>query len=267
MLTTDLILLVLNEAEGLRALLPRIPRSCFHRVFAVDGGSTDGSQALLASSGIPVVRQSRRGRGQAFGLGVESSCADAFVFFSPDGNEDPEDLPRIVQLLEQGGDIVIGSRMMTGAHNEEDDQLVRPRRWVNNAFNLALNLCFNPAPFREYVTDSINGFRGLRRSALADVLPFPEDYTVEYRMTARALRAGLRIVEFPTREGARIGGETKVRSFQAGIRFLRALGDEFLRRSRHPKACPAAPPGLLPLVPDGPTDDRPTKQRPSGDAG
>ena len=62
------------------------------------------------------------------------------------------------------------------------------------------------------------------------VEPFPDNYTVEYRMTARALRGGLRVVEFPTHEKDRIGGVTKVPSMQAGFRFIRALGEESVRR-------------------------------------
>ncbi len=225
-MTIDVVLLVLNEIDGLRVIVPKIPRERFGQVFAVDGGSTDGSLEFLAQSGIVVVNQSRRGRGQAFTMGVEHSTADAFIFFSPDGNEDPADLVRIADFLEQGHDLVIASRMMAGALNEEDAHLLKPRRWVNNAFNLALNTLFNPHPVRRYVTDSINGYRGLARSALPAVQPFPDDYTVEYRMTARALRAGLKIVEFPTQEHDRIGGETKVPSLQAGLRFIRALGEE-----------------------------------------
>ncbi|MBI5610456.1 MAG: glycosyltransferase family 2 protein, partial [Deltaproteobacteria bacterium] len=195
-MTVDLILLVLNEIDGLRAVVPKIDRSLFGQVFAVDGGSKDGSIEFLAENGIAVVNQSRRGRGQAFTMGVEHSTADAFVFFSPDGNEDPADLARIVGELQQGADLVIASRMMKGAVNEEDAQLLRPRRWTNNAFNLALNALFNPRPVGGFITDSINGYRGLARKALPKVQPFPDDYTVEYRMTARALQARLKIVEF-----------------------------------------------------------------------
>jgi glycosyltransferase involved in cell wall biosynthesis len=228
----DVILLVLNEIDGLRVIVPQIPRDRFHAVVAVDGGSTDGSIEFLKEAGIPVVNQSRRGRGQAFTMGVEQSQADAFLFFSPDGNEDPRDLTRIADLLDQGHDLVIASRMMKGAVNEEDDHLLKPRRWVNNAFNLALNTLFNPHPVSGYITDSINGYRGLARKALPAVQPFPDDYTVEYRMTARALRAGLKVVEFPTHEHDRIGGVTKVPSMQAGLRFIRALGEETRDRFR-----------------------------------
>ncbi len=45
-------------------------------------------------------------------------------------------------------------------------------------------------------------------------------------MTARALRAGLNIVEFPTHEGQRIGGVRKVHSLDAGLRFIRAFAEE-----------------------------------------
>ncbi|MSP90508.1 MAG: glycosyltransferase [Myxococcales bacterium] len=229
----DVVLLVLNEIDGLRVIVPQIPRERFHAVFAVDGGSNDGSQAFLQENGIAVVDQSRRGRGQAFALGVQHSTADAFIFFSPDGNEDPQDLLRIADELEAGADLVIASRMMAGAVNEEDANWLKPRRWVNNAFNLALNGLFNPHPVRGYITDSINGYRGLQRTALAAVEPFPDDYTVEYRMTARALQKGLKVKEFPTHERDRIGGETKVPSLQAGLRFIRALGEETVRRFRN----------------------------------
>lgn len=227
---TDLVLLVLDEIDGLRAMLPRIDRSIFNRVFAVDGGSTDGSVEFLAENGVDVVAQSKRGRGQAFALGVEQSTADAFVFFSPDGNEDPADLPRMVKLLADGNDLVIASRMMEGAVNEEDSEFFKPRRWANNAFNLMLNLVFNPHPIQSYITDSINGYRGFRRSALAVIKPFPDDYTVEYRMTGRCLAAGLKIHEFPTHEYPRIAGDTKIASFQAGRRFLRAFFQETWRK-------------------------------------
>jgi len=42
------------------------------------------------------------------------------LFFSPDGNENPADIPKFKPLLEQGNDIVIATRMTKTAHNEED---------------------------------------------------------------------------------------------------------------------------------------------------
>jgi glycosyltransferase involved in cell wall biosynthesis len=226
----SLILLVLNEIDGLRVMVPKIDRSLFAEVVAVDGGSTDGSVEYLQEQGIPIVSQSKRGRGQAFTEGVRHAKGDAFLFFSPDGNEDPQDFPKFIQHLEAGADLVIASRMMKGAVNEEDSQLFKPRRWANNAFNLILNLAFNPHFCQHYITDSINGYRAFRRSLLPVIEPFPLDYTVEYRMTGRALAAKANIVEFPTHEYPRIAGDTKIKSMQAGMRFLKATFQELGRK-------------------------------------
>ena len=71
-----------------------------------------------------------------------------------------------------------------------------------------------------FITDSINGYRAIRRSADAEELKLDAtDYTIEYQMTIRALRAGARIVEFPTHERPRIAGRTGAPSIPTGLRF------------------------------------------------
>ena len=78
------------------------------------------------------------------------------VFYSKYGNYDPADIPLLVDSLKQGADLAIASRFAPGARNEEDDQLLRPRAWVNLLFTLIANLLFNRGWF---VSDTINGFR------------------------------------------------------------------------------------------------------------
>src|SRR4051812_14276484 len=97
-----LVLLTLNEIEGLTAMWPRLPISEFAEVFAVDGGSTDGTREFLAERGIPAVVQPIRGRGVAFRVAAEASHAERLIFFSPDGNEDPDDIVRLDDLLLAG---------------------------------------------------------------------------------------------------------------------------------------------------------------------
>src|SRR5260221_167407 len=82
--------------DGLIVITPKINRSLFCEVIAVDGGSTDGSIEYLQEQGITVIQQTKRGRGAAFAEGVSHTTGDALVFFSPDGNEDPDDLPKFI---------------------------------------------------------------------------------------------------------------------------------------------------------------------------
>ena len=155
----------------------------------------------------------------------ESPDCYFLVFFSPDGNENLEDIPKFKKYLREGYDLVIASRMMKGARNEEDDQLFRWRKWANNAFNLMANLFFRRSG--HFITDTINGFRGMRRQLLSDLKVDAVGYTIEYQMTIRSFKRGFRVTEFPTYEGARIGGETKAPSIPTGIQFLKCLWREF----------------------------------------
>jgi glycosyltransferase involved in cell wall biosynthesis len=220
-----LCLLTRNELPCLEIIFPTIPPpgpdAGFDRIVAIDGGSTDGTVDFFRERDVPVIGQSRRGRGDAFQQAFANEPADAWIFFSPDGNEDVNDLPRFRPLLESGADVVIASRMMKGAVNEEDAQLLRPRKWANNAFNLAANMMFRgKGPF---ISDSINGYRAITRAAAETLQLDALDYTIEYQMTIRALKHRLNVVEFPTHEGQRVAGDTGAPSIPTGIRFIKRL--------------------------------------------
>ena len=226
-----LCILTRNELECLKIVFPQLPQpgpgAGFDEWVAIDGGSTDGTTDFLEGHGVRVIGQSRRGRGDAFLQAFEKVNADAYVFFSPDGNEDPRDLPRFREYLTKGSDVVIASRMMKGAYNEEDGQFLKWRKWANNAFNFLANILFRRAG--PYVTDSINGYRAITRAAARQLQLDSLDYTIEYQMTIRALRKGMSIAEFPTYEGQRVAGETGASSLPTGLRFLKKLWFEWRR--------------------------------------
>ncbi len=218
------VILTFNEIEALPKIFDKIPRGCAEELFAVDGGSKDGTVEFLRSKGIRVAAQTRRGRGVAFRQAFAETDADAIAFFSPDGNEDPADLPKLFSVLEEGWDMVIASRMMRGASNEEDIHWFRPRKWVNQAFGLCANLAWNDGPF---ITDTINGYRSLTRKAFESMAPDADGFVIEYQMSIRAMKKKLKVAEFPTHEGQRLGGASTASSIPTGIIFLKQLWSEF----------------------------------------
>ncbi len=216
-----LVLLTYNEIEALPKIFDRLPLSAADEVMAIDGGSKDGTVEFLESKGLKVVAQPRRGRGVAFRLALELTDAETICYYSPDGNEDPEDIPRIFEKLEaDGSDLVVASRMMKGAYNEEDVHWFRPRKWVNQLFTLAANLLWNRGP---YVEDTINGFRAVRADSLRRCACDADGFPIEYQMSIRMMKLGMAIGELPTHEYPRLGGQSTAESWPTGVVFVKTL--------------------------------------------
>ena len=88
------------------------------------------------------------------------------------------------------------------------------------------NLCFRRNGV--YITDSINGFRAITKRAANQLQLDAADYTIEYQMTIRSFKKGLKVIEFPTVEGKRLFGETQAKSIPTGLRFLKCFFRELL---------------------------------------
>ena len=219
---STLVLLTLNEIDGLRQCWDALPLDEFELVVAVDGGSTDGSREFMAERGVPILDQPIAGRGVAFRVAAEASTTERMVYYSPDGNEDPADIVRLDDLILNGADLAIASRFAVGSVNEETDA-IRARARVNQTLTWVANKLFNHGP---YVTDTINGFRAMRRTALLDMNTTVKRFPIEYQISIRAMRRRWKIEEVATIEGQRAGGESKAISWPVGKDHIKVLLSE-----------------------------------------
>jgi glycosyltransferase involved in cell wall biosynthesis len=225
----SLCLMVWNEFEGCTLDVPGLPRRAFDEVYAVDGGSTDGTVEYLTAQGIPVHRQPKKGLNAAYVHANEISTCDAVVVFFPKGSTPPEDLLKFRPLLEQGNSLVVASRQIAGSRNEEDDRWFRPRKWMVRALALLTAALWRREGY--WVRDVLHGFKGFSRVAFSKMDVLDHGLSIDIEMVARAYRLHLPRAEFPCSERARLHGETHFKAWPTGKKLLAYLWFELRRHN------------------------------------
>jgi len=223
----SLCLLVWNEIEGCKHDAPKIPREAFDEIYAVDGGSTDGTVGYLEAQGIPAYRQPKKGLNAAYVHAVERSTCDAIVVFFPKGTNPTASLLKFRPLFEAGYDLVIASRNISGGKNEEDGRLLKPRKWSIVALAVLAGLVWRREGF--FVRDVLHGFKGFTVSAFKKMAPLDYGMSIDIEMVIRAYRLRLKRVEFPTIEEPRFYGQTHFRFLSTGVNLAKYLWHELNR--------------------------------------
>ena len=191
-----------NEAENidrlLRELRSIVPEA---RLLVVDDASPDGTgrlaEACAAELGsIDVVHRAvKDGLGNAYRFAFERVIGEGFdvvVTMDSDFSHDPQVIPRMLDAIESGSDVVVGSRYVPGG-GTRDWPLHRRllSRWGNVYTGWILGVG---------VRDCTSGFRAYRASALAAIRPETtraDGYAFLTELMVRSVRQGARVVEVP----------------------------------------------------------------------
>lgn len=223
----SLCLLVWNELDGCQADVPDLPRDSFDEVYAVDGGSSDGTVEYLKSQGVPVYLQPKKGLNAAYIYAVEKSKCDAVVVFFPKGTISPASLLQFRPLLEAGNDLVVASRNIAGAQNEEDAKLIKPRKW--GVVGLALLVACLWRREGYFIRDVLHGYKGFSISGFNKIKLFDHGLSIDVEMVVRSYRLRLKRAEFPVSEIARPFGKTRFKILPTGLKLLKYLWCESKR--------------------------------------
>ena len=114
--TTTLVIPTLNEIDGMRVIMPQINRAWVDQIIVLDGGSKDGTIEYARNNGYEVYVQQKPGFRHAYMEVLPLLRGDVLLTFSPDGNSKSEDIPRVLDKMEEGGyDMVIASRYLGSA--------------------------------------------------------------------------------------------------------------------------------------------------------
>jgi glycosyltransferase involved in cell wall biosynthesis len=219
-MSTAIIILTLDEIDGVKAIVPGIKKEWAEEIFFVDGGSTDGTIEEAERLGYKVIRQHNKGEGNACRVGVENTKAQNIMFFSPDGNDEVIEIPKLIKKIDEGHSIVHISRF--GKNSDSEDAGIIDR-FGNNMFTFLVNVFFGG-----HLTDALNGFRIIKRNVMVELKTDSQYLNIEEQICIKALKKNFKIYEIDGKEPKRIGGERKMKPIKTGAQLSWTIIKEFI---------------------------------------
>ena len=223
-MNVTLLIPTLNEAVGMRTVMPKVKKEWVHQVLVVDGNSKDGTPDIAREMGYDVVMQKTPGIRGAYMDALPFVKGDVILTFSPDGNSIPELIPACINKFKEGHDMVIVSRYAAGAKSYDDDAVTSFGNWL---FTTLINLLHGGK-----YTDAMVIYRIYKKQLIYD-LDLHKDSSYEFEeklfrtkisleplLSIRAAKRKLKVVDIPGDEPAREGGERKLQVLKWGAAYM-----------------------------------------------
>jgi glycosyltransferase involved in cell wall biosynthesis len=212
----SVIIPVYNEAATIGEVVDRVAAQPISKeIIVVDDGSTDATLDVLATRRhlIQVLHASpeNQGKGAAIRVGLTYARGDAVIIQDADLELCPEEYPRLLEPLHAGAEAVYGSRFLDRDNRHLPGRIVLVDRLLTTLMNLL---------FGARLTDMETAYKLVRRSTLARLKLRARRFEFEPELTAKLLRAGVRIAEVPITYHPRTVDEGKKMGWSDGLHTL-----------------------------------------------
>ena len=180
-----------NESTVIASIILEIQKSGYHNILVIDDGSSDDTQTKArAMSGVIALKHLiNRGKGAAVKTGIEAAKklgAKKVITIDGDGQHNPADIKSMLELLNKGYDVVLGSRLKNCA------DMPKYKILHNHIGNLLVWILYGL-----WVTDSQSGFRAYSHKALHTIDTKTDRYEYDSEVIREIHHHKLKFIEIP----------------------------------------------------------------------
>ena len=215
-----IILPALNEEQTVGKVIDEIPREAIEgrgyalEVVVVDNDSTDRTREIAEAKGATVLVERRRGKGNAVRAAFKSVDGDFMIMLDADYTYPAEHIPSLLDVLQNGCDVVIGSRLK----GRREAGAIKKLNVVGNYLLVFMATVL----YGTRISDVCSGYWGFRKEVVERLNLDAVGFELEANMFAEVAKKGYRIAEVPVMYRRR-PNESKLGSLRAGFRIGRTL--------------------------------------------
>jgi glycosyltransferase involved in cell wall biosynthesis len=214
-----------NEADGIAKVIKGFHKGLLVKdafdfdILVIDNNSTDGTAEVAAKAGARVIREKKRGKGNAMKTGFANIDPKATYVMMIDGDDTyrPEEALRMLEPLHSNFcDVVIGSRLGGKIHNGAMSRLNRGGNWV---FAHMVRIIYHLN-----ITDVFSGYFAWKREIIDQLAPHfhASGFAIEMEMITKMAKMKCEVYSVPISLHLR-AGQSSLRPFHDGAKILKTF--------------------------------------------
>ena len=213
-----------KECENLKTILPILKKKS-DNVIVVDGHSEDGTEEICLLNQVNFVLDNGLGKGDAQRVGASIAKHDYIIFYDADGSHDPEDIEKLYNEITSGKfELIVCSRKKGGSLDLSCN--ITFRGLIRSTGCDFLTLLFNKF-FKTEFSDILYSLKSINRENFINLETRENGFGIEIDILAKSVKKKYRIKEIPSRENARVHGESKL-STAFGVYFIYQIFRQWL---------------------------------------